>query len=46
MSKYGVLAARLQKELSTIQLVVQAATPQVDKAKRTGDRDYLQAAAL
>ena len=46
MSKYGVLAARLQKELSAIQLVVQAATSQVDKAKRTGDHDYLQAAAF
>lgn len=46
MSKYGVLAARIQKELDLIQVTVKAASSQLEKAKQTGDRDYLQAAVL
>jgi uncharacterized protein YutE (UPF0331/DUF86 family) len=46
MSKYGVLAARIQKELDLIRATVNVASSQLDKAKQTGDRDYLQAAAL
>ena len=46
MSKYGVLAARIQKELDLIQVTVNAASSQLEKAKQTGDRDYLQAAVL
>lgn len=46
MSKYGVLAARLKKELVQIDKAVLAAGSQADKAAATGDSDYLQAAAL
>lgn len=46
MSKYGVLAARLKKELTQIDKAVLAAVSQVKKAAATGDADYLQAAAL
>lgn len=46
MSKYRVLIARLNKELAKIQTVVQTAVAQANKAKNTGDSDYLQAAAL
>jgi len=46
MSRYSVLVARLNKELAKIQTVVQAAVSQASKAKKTGDIDYLQAAAL
>ncbi|NJK51728.1 MAG: hypothetical protein HC936_01190 [Leptolyngbyaceae cyanobacterium SU_3_3] len=46
MSKYGVLVARLSRELTKIQAVVQTAVSQASKAKNTGDLDYLQAAAL
>ena len=46
MSKYGVVAARIQKELDLIRATVNVASSQLEKAKRTGDRDYLQAAAL
>lgn len=46
MSRYSVLVARLNKELTKIETVVQAATSQAAKAKKTGDADYLQAAAL
>jgi hypothetical protein len=46
MSKYGVLAARIQKELELIRVTVNGASSQLEKAKQTGDRDYLQAAAL
>ncbi|MDX2240087.1 MAG: hypothetical protein NW224_05320 [Leptolyngbyaceae cyanobacterium bins.302] len=46
MSKYNVLIARLNKEVAKIQIVVQAAVSQADKAKKTGDSDYLLAAAL
>lgn len=46
MSRYRVLVARLNKELTNIQAVVQTAVSQVNKAKNTGDLDYLQAAAL
>lgn len=46
MSKYSVLVARLNKELEKIQTAVQAAISQANKAKNTGDLDYLQAAAL
>lgn len=46
MSKYSVLVARLNKELTKIQTAVQAAVSQATKAKNTGDLDYLQAAAL
>lgn len=46
MSQYGVLAARLQNELKTLNKVVQAAQSQVGKAQRTGDADFYQAAAL
>ena len=46
MSKYGVLVARIQKELDQIRSTVESANSQVEKAKRTGDPDYFQAAAL
>jgi len=46
MSKYSVLASRLNKELIKIETVVQTAASQAAKAKQTGDADYLQAAAL
>lgn len=46
MSKYSVLIARLNKELTKIQTVVQTAISQANKAQNTGDLDYLQAAAL
>lgn len=46
MSQYGVLAARIQKELDLIRGTVNIASSQLEKAKQTGDRDYLQAAAL
>ena len=46
MSQYGVLAARIKKELELIQVTVNTASSQLEKAKQTGDRDYLQAAAL
>ena len=46
MSKYGVLAARLKKELTQIDKAVLAAGSQAKKAAATGDADYLQAAAL
>ncbi len=46
MSKYNVLASRLQKELTAIQLVVETATSQIEKAKSSGDRDYALAAAF
>ncbi|NJK51818.1 MAG: hypothetical protein HC936_01665 [Leptolyngbyaceae cyanobacterium SU_3_3] len=41
MSKYSVLAARLKKELTKVQTTVQAAVVQANKAKDTGDLDYL-----
>lgn len=46
MSKYNVLAARLQKELNSIQIVVETATSQIEKAKCSGDQDYALAAAF
>ncbi|OLP15360.1 hypothetical protein BST81_26810 [Leptolyngbya sp. 'hensonii'] len=46
MSQYNILVARLQNELSKIQTAVQSATSQANKARTTGDSDYLQAAAL
>lgn len=46
MSKYSVLVARLNKELTKIQATVQTAVSQVNKAKKTDDLDYLLAAAL
>jgi hypothetical protein len=46
MSKYGVLAARLKRELTQIDKAVLAAVSQAEKAAATGDSDYLQAAAL
>jgi uncharacterized protein YutE (UPF0331/DUF86 family) len=46
MSQYGVLAARIRKELELIRVTVNTANLQLEKAKQTGDRDYLQAAAL
>jgi hypothetical protein len=46
MSRYGVLAARIQQELAQIQTTVAAAISQIEKAQRTGDRGYVQAAAL
>ena len=46
MSKYGVLAARLKKDLRQIDKAVKAAVSQAKKAEATGDADYLQAAAL
>jgi uncharacterized protein YutE (UPF0331/DUF86 family) len=46
MSKHGVLAARLKKDLAQIDKAVQAAVSQAKKAEATGDTDYLQAAAL
>ena len=46
MSKYNVLAARLQKELNSIQVVVETAISQIEKAQSSGDRDYALAAAF
>lgn len=46
MSRYSILVARLNKELTKIQTAVQSAVSQADKARNTGDLDYLQAAAL
>jgi uncharacterized protein YutE (UPF0331/DUF86 family) len=46
MSRYSVLVARLNRELTKIQVAVQTAVSQANKAKTTGDLDYLQAAAL
>ncbi len=46
MSRYRILVARLNRELAKIQTVVQTAQAQANKAKNTGDLDYLQAAAL
>ncbi|MCU0568674.1 MAG: hypothetical protein MUF49_19010 [Oculatellaceae cyanobacterium Prado106] len=46
MSQYNVLIARLNQELTKIQAVVDTAVSQLNKAKSTGDLDYLQAAAL
>ncbi|MGB3614423.1 MAG: hypothetical protein WBA10_11585 [Elainellaceae cyanobacterium] len=46
MSRYGVLAARLQNERTRLDKVVETAVGQAEKAKRIGDADFLQAAAL
>lgn len=46
MSDYAVLAARLSNELQKLTQVIIAAEGQVQKAKQTGDPDYMQAAAL
>jgi len=46
MNQYSVLVARLQQDLSQIKMVVEAAIAQVNKADKTGDLDYLQAATL
>ncbi len=46
MSRYTVLVARVQKELDQIDSTVKSASSQIEKAKKTGDRDYVQAAAL
>jgi Protein of unknown function (DUF4058) len=47
MSKYSVLVARLNRELVKIQIVVQTAVTQVNKADNTGDLDpYLEAPDL
>jgi len=42
----SVYESILDKELTTIRKVVEIATAQVNKAKKTGDLDYFQAAAL
>ncbi|MEB3289408.1 MAG: hypothetical protein VKI82_05805 [Leptolyngbya sp.] len=46
MSKYGVLAARLQNELKNLDNVVTTAQAQIGKAQHTQDSDFYQAAAL
>lgn len=46
MNQYRVLAARLNKDLEQIQIVVESAVAQVNKADKTGDLDYLKAAAF
>ncbi len=46
MSRYGVLVAKIENERCRLTQVAQAAQNQSEKAKRTGDADYLQAAAL
>ncbi|MGK7945444.1 MAG: hypothetical protein AB4058_13340 [Microcystaceae cyanobacterium] len=46
MSQYKILAAQIEQDLSQIVLVVEAAVSQVQKADKTGDLDYLQAATL
>ena len=46
MSQYGVLSARLQNEIETLDKVVKSAQSQVGKGQRTGDADFYQAAAL
>ena len=42
----GNSAKFVKKELELIQVTVNTASSQLEKAKQTGDRDYLQAAAL
>lgn len=46
MSQYAVLVARLQNELNRLDQVARVAKVQAEKAQRTGDADFLQAAAL
>lgn len=46
MSQYSVLAARLQNELTRLDQVVAAAKTQTQKAQKTRDKDFIQAAAL
>jgi hypothetical protein len=46
MSRYGVLVAKIENELKRLEQSAHAAQTQTAKAKRTGDEDYLQAAAL
>lgn len=46
MSQYAVLVARLQNELNRLDQVAKVAKVQAEKAQRTGDADFLQAAAL
>lgn len=46
MSHYSILVARLQQDLVQLAAVVEAALSQLTKAEKTGDLDYLQAAAL
>jgi hypothetical protein len=46
MSRYGVLVARIQNELATLNKVVQTAQSQVKKGQATEDPDFYQAAAL
>ncbi|HEY9881059.1 MAG TPA: hypothetical protein V6D29_21545 [Leptolyngbyaceae cyanobacterium] len=46
MSQYSILAARLRNELNKLDAVVATAVNQAQKAQKTGDQDYLQAAAL
>jgi uncharacterized protein YutE (UPF0331/DUF86 family) len=46
MSQYSVLTARLQNEIQTLDKVVKAAQSQTEKAQRTQDADFYQAAAL
>lgn len=46
MSRYGILAARLGRELSNLEKTVLRATQQADKARRTGDDDYCHAVGL
>lgn len=46
MSQYAVLVARLQNELNRLDQVAKIAKIQAEKAQRTGDADFLQAAAL
>jgi len=46
MSQYNVLIALVQNEITKLEIAVQSATAQAEKARITGDSDYLQAAAL
>jgi hypothetical protein len=46
MIRYAVLAAKLQNELNKVQAAVRSALSQAEKAKNTGDNDFLIAAAF
>lgn len=46
MSQYSLLIARLKQELTNTERTVQRALVQVQKAERSGDQDYYDAAAL
>ena len=46
MTRYTVLAAKLQNELIKVRTAVRSALSQAEKSKNTGDNDFLIAAAF